>query len=330
VEIINSAIKSDQPVDFIVLDECHRYAGNQFYSIFHQRNPKLILGLSATFERLDGAQILLEQYCPVCDVITLPEAIANKWVSPYKEYKVLIEAPDIELYREYNQKFINSFSFFNFDFDTAMKCLTDIVYRRTFAKAMGLPQGEIDAVTFTWGRMLKARKYFVMDHPKKVEITRKILDYRPNSKAITFSPTKKQADEIKRGYVVHSGKTKKKNAITIEEFSKLKTGVLHGVKGVNEGTDIDGVNLAIMLCNNSSTQEKTQKIGRAIRFEENKEAEIFTLVIKGTVEEAWYNTSTNGKTYIEITEEELDIILAGGELQNLERTAEKSDVLFRL
>ena len=67
-----------------------------------------------------------------------------------------------------------------------------------------------------------------------------------------------------------------------------------------------------------------------IRFEENKEAEIFTLVIKGTVEEAWYNTSTNGKNYIEITEEELDIILAGGELENLERTAEKSDVLFRL
>jgi len=260
IEIINSAVKKTDKIDFIILDECHKYAGNHFYSIFTQRTPKLILGLSATFERLDGAQILLEQYCPVCDVITLPEAIANKWVSPYKEYKVLIEAPDIELYREYNQKFINSFSFFNFDFDTAMKCLTDIVYRRTFAKTMGLPPGEIDAVTFTWGRMLKARKYFVMDHPKKVEITRKILDYRPNSKAITFSPTKKQADEIKRGYVVHSGKTKKKNAITIEEFSKLKTGVLHGVKGLNEGTDIDGINLAIILCNNSSTQEKTQRV----------------------------------------------------------------------
>lgn len=125
---------------------------------------------------------------------------------------------------------------------------------------MGIPSSEVDAVTFTWGRMLKARKYFVMDHPKKIEIARRILDYRPNSKAITFSATIKQAEKIGRGYIVHSGKTKKKNSLSIEQFSKLKEGVLNSVKGLNEGVDIPGLNLGILLCNNSSTQEKTQKV----------------------------------------------------------------------
>ena len=50
-----------------------------------------------------------------------------------------------------------------------------------------------------------------MNHPLKIEITKKILDARPKCKAITFSATIKQAEQIGRGYLVHSGKTKKKN-----------------------------------------------------------------------------------------------------------------------
>ena len=66
-----------------------------------------------------------------------------------------------------------------------------------------------------------------------------------------------------------------------------------------------------------------------IRYEEGKEAEIFTLVIKGTNEESWYNTSTAGKNYIEITEFELDDILSGNEVQSIEKEAKADDILFR-
>lgn len=330
IEIINSAIKKTSPIDFIILDECHKYASAEYFSIFEKRNPKLILGLSAVYTRLDGRESLLEKYCPVCDTITIQEAIFNKWLSPYKEYKVLIDPPDIEDYKEYNKAFINAFSFFNFDFDIAMKSMTNIVYRRNYGKTMGIPSAEVDAITFTWGRMLKARKYFVMDHPKKIEITQRILDYRPDSKAITFSATIKQAEKIGRGYIVHSGKTKKKNGLTMAQFSQLKTGVINSVKGLNEGVDIPGLNLGILLCNNSSTQEKSQRVGRIIRYEEDKEAEVFTLVMKGTMEEGWYNTSTAGKNYIEITEAELNDILQGVITMNVEQTAVKSDILFRL
>ena len=49
--------------------------------------------------------------------------------------------------------------------------------------------------------------------------------------------------------------------------------------------------------------------GRAIRYEDNKEAEIFTLVIKGTMEENWARTSSAGMSVIEINETELDDVL---------------------
>ncbi len=99
-----------------------------------------------------------------------------------------------------------------------------------------------------------------MDHPKKLEITKKILDKRPNSKAITFSATIKQAEKIGRGFVVHSGKTKKKNRLTIGEFSDLNSGVINTAKSLDEGVDIKGLNLAIILCNSSSSTQKTQRV----------------------------------------------------------------------
>lgn len=329
VEIINSAIKADTQIDLLILDEAHRVAADTFYTIFSRRKPKLVLGLSATFSRLDGRHELLNRYCPIVDVLSIHEAIENKWLSPYKEYKVLIEVNDIDQYRLYNQQFNETFSFFEYNFETAMKCLTNIIYRRTYAKKMGVGASEMDAIVFTWGRSLRARKAFVMDHPKKLEITRRILASRPGSKAITFSATIKQAEKIGGGAVVHSGKTKKKNRMTMEDFAKLPRGVIHTAKSLDEGADIPGLNLAIILCNTSSQTQKTQRVGRVIRYEEGKAAEVFTLVIKGTMEEGWYNTSTAGKNYIELSESELDEVLSGIQSENMVQEGKEVDALFR-
>lgn len=262
VEIINSAIKLNSPIDFLILDECHRIPSNTFFAIFDKRSPKIVLGLSATFSRLDGRHELLKRYCPVCDLITVQEAIKNKWLSPYIEYKVMLEVDDLEIYKELNKEFYDTFSIFDFNFEEAMKCLTNIIYRRTYAKKMGIDNKTMDAIIFSWNRSLKGRKAFVMNHPKKIEITRKILSARKNCKAITFSATIAQAEKIGIGCVVHSGKTKKKNRMTLEEFSKLKTGVINTAKSLDEGADIKGLNLAIILCNTSSQTQKTQRVDK--------------------------------------------------------------------
>lgn len=330
VEIINSAIKIDSHVDFLILDECHRIPSETFYEVFKQRNPSMVLGLSATFSRLDGRHELLDKFCPVCDVISIKEAIDNKWLSPYKEYKVIITPDDIEEYRQLNKTFNEMFAIFNFDFELAMNCLTNIVKRRVYAKKMGIPASDMDGIVFSWQRALKGRKAYVMNHPKKLELTRKILAYRQDKKAITFSATIAQAEKIGGGYVVHSKQTKKKNRISVEEFSQLPFGVMHTAKSLDEGADIKGLNLAIILSNTSSQTQKTQRLGRVIRFEEDKEAEVFTLIIKGTMEEHWFNTSTSGKEYIEITESELDEILKGCESENIVHEAKESDLIFRL
>ena len=70
--------------------------------------------------------------------------------------------------------------------------------------------------------------------------------------------------------------------------------------------------------------------GRVIRYEDGKEAEIFTLVIAGTNEIHWFDTSSAGKSIIEITEKELDEILAYKPNVGNETTVSTSQLLFRL
>lgn len=330
VEIINSSITIEEKVDLLVLDEIHHLVSNTFIAIFKQTNPTYVLGLSATFNRLDGRHELLNKYCPVCDTITVQEAIDNDWLSPYKEYKVFLDVPDIDVYREYNQLFLDSFSFFGMDFELCMNCLTNIVARRTFAKTNGVSEREVTAQIFTWQRAMQARKNFVMNHPKKIEITRLILRNRSNKKAITFSATIAQAEKIGIGNTVHSGKTKRKNRITMEEFAKLKVGVINASKSLDEGADVPGLNLGIILCNTSSSTQKIQRLGRILRFEQNKEAELFTLVIRGTMENSWFNTSTSGNSYIELNEEELNYVLTGNKPEKIEKIAKSDGLLFRL
>lgn len=337
VLIINTAVKQERLYDLMIIDEVHKSAATTLIEIFNKCKAPMILGLTATFERLDGRHEILNKYCPIVDTITVKEATANGWLSEYKEYKVMIEVDDIDTYYDLNQQFLNHFAFFNFNFDLAMSAVTDFNIRNRYAEQLvgtndsqllANTRKEVAAHAFSWQRALKGRKDFVMNHPKKIEIAELILSYRPEAKAITFNSSIAQAEKFKNGFVVHSGNTKKKNRISLEEFSNVDVGIIHSSKMLTEGLDVKGLNLAIILHNTSSPTERIQKIGRVIRKEGEKQAEVFSLVIKGTMEQQWFSKSSKGLASIEINEEELISILKGENLNKQEKVQESTGFLF--
>jgi superfamily II DNA or RNA helicase len=78
---------------------------------------------------------------------------------------------------------------------------------------------------------------------------------------------------------------------------------------LTEGLDVKGLDLAIILHNSSSSTERIQKMGRVLRLEENKKAEIFSILIRDTVEEQWFKKSAKNTEFIELNEYELDYVL---------------------
>jgi len=73
-------------------------------------------------------------------------------------------------------------------------------------------------------KALHARKSFIENHPKKIEICRRIIDAKPNTKGILFCPTIKFAKEIKRGKVLYSAQKTSENKKIIEEFNVAEKG----------------------------------------------------------------------------------------------------------
>ncbi|MBO7451646.1 MAG: hypothetical protein J6U54_14880 [Clostridiales bacterium] len=52
-------------------------AADTFSKVFEKVSYNNILGLTATFERLDGKEILISKYAPVCDTIPIELAETN-------------------------------------------------------------------------------------------------------------------------------------------------------------------------------------------------------------------------------------------------------------
>ena len=325
VQIINTIVKHEWSVDILVLDEIHRYAPSTFSEVFKKVCYRYILGLTATFERLDGKHQLIAKYCPVIDTITQVEALTNGWVSSYKEYQVIIDVDDIEEYNKYNKEFVEHYEFFNFDFNLAMSLLGPKGFiNRAKLRDERCPNGTeeqrkamFNAITYhatSFMRCIQKRKAFINNHPKKIEIARRIIEARKDKKIITFSNNIKMAESIGMEGRVYSGKdSKKKGRLTLEEFQNGDFNLIHSICKLNEGADLKGLSVAIILGLDSSETKATQKKGRVIRKENDKKAEIFNIVINDTVECKWFLNSHANQTYITIDESGLDDVLQGKE-----------------
>jgi len=323
VMVINTAVKQRRQYHMIILDEVHRYASDVFSLVFKQVGYKYILGLTATFERLDGKEILLQKYAPVIDKITLEDSLINGWVSPYIEYEVLINVDDIAQYEEMNREFTEHFEFFNYDFNLAMEMVGKDGWKKRQALRDRMCPQEASAsvrkqmlsnITYHamgFMRVIQSRKKFINEHPKKIELARKIIEARKDKKIVTFSKKVDVAEQIGYGEV-YTGKTSKKRSATIlEDFKNKKVGVLNSCEKINEGLDVGGLSVAIILGLDSAKLKAVQRVGRVIRYEPGKQAEIFNLIINNTVETKWFSTAHPDGNFKVIDEEGLEKVLRG-------------------
>lgn len=322
VIVLNTAAAKPFYCNFLVIDEAHRAAAESLSKVFQNCNPKFILGLTATYERLDGREKeILDKYCPVCDSVSIEEAVANGWMSQHTIYKVVLDV-DITEYVKANQAFMNHFAFFNFQWDDAMKAVCDIKFRQQYAKQMGCTLQEVTAHSFGWNKAMQFRKNFIANHPKKIEVAKHILENRKETKAITFNTSIKQCEAYGFGHVVHSKKKDKENKELLDSFSKAGPGeVLHNSKVAKEGYDCPGLGLVIITGFHSDKISLQQCIGRGVRFEPGKHAEIFVLCLKGAQDNKWFQKASQGLEYIEINEQELDLVLKHQPLNKRVRTS---------
>jgi superfamily II DNA or RNA helicase len=74
--------------DFIIVDEVHHGPAASYRAIFDRFSPKILLGLTATPERMDGASVAADFGNRLAAEIRLPEALEEKLLCPFQYFGV--------------------------------------------------------------------------------------------------------------------------------------------------------------------------------------------------------------------------------------------------
>ncbi|KAA8478232.1 superfamily II DNA or RNA helicase [Arcticibacter tournemirensis] len=74
--------------DYIIIDEVHHIAASSYRPVLQKFEPKILLGLTATPERMDGEDILKDFDHTIAAEIRLPEALNRKLLSPFQYFAV--------------------------------------------------------------------------------------------------------------------------------------------------------------------------------------------------------------------------------------------------
>ncbi|PWA04634.1 DUF3427 domain-containing protein [Flavobacterium psychrotolerans] len=238
VQTLNNRIDSLQLsntfYDFIIVDEVHHIAASSYRSILKHFEPKILLGLTATPERMDNEDILKDFCNVIAAEIRLPEALNRKLLCPF-QYFGITDSIDLSNVTWQNGRYSPSE-------------LTNI-YTRSDKRI-----GEI---------ISNLNKY--LTNIKDV----RALCFCISQEHAQFMAEKFLLSGLKADYLVSS-----RNEIRDDirkRFSSKQINYLFVVDIFNEGVDIPEIDTVLFLRPTESLTVFLQQLGRGLRLAEDKE-----------------------------------------------------------
>tara|TARA_R110000868_G_scaffold248084_1_gene504463 strand:+ start:1245 stop:2417 length:1173 start_codon:yes stop_codon:yes gene_type:complete len=293
VLVINTAVKRIHNVDFLILDEIHRYAAETFKNIFLKATYKYIMGLTATLEREDGLHDVILSYLQVFDEITVNEALENEWISPYEVYNISVPFGDGDAVAY--KKADNSFKHFAAQLGRGAEAF------KTAQLWISSSDKKEQGIAAAYYKCMRNRKTICLNNSNKIGVIKQIVDIFEDRNGLLFSATTEFADSLQTklgdiSLTFHSKLTKKNQEYVIKRFKDKRTKVrfLSSVKALNEGFNVPDCSLGIIAGSNSTKRTFIQQLGRVVRFQPDKEALVINLYTPETQEEKWMNKRLDG------------------------------------
>ena len=225
--------------DYIVIDEVHHGAAQSYKKLLEYYKPKVLLGLTATPERMDGEDITRFFDKKMAYELRLPEAIDNKLLCPFQYFGV--------------SDFVD---------------LSELKWTRG-----GYEVSELENVYVLDTEKAKRRAQDIITN------TIKYVDDIENVKALGFCVSIKHAEFMANEFnnagipsIALTGNSNdeiRKNAAKNLTDGNIK--VIFTVDLFNEGVDIPQVNTILFLRPTESLTIFLQQLGRGLRISEGKE-----------------------------------------------------------
>jgi superfamily II DNA or RNA helicase len=225
---------SPEYFDYIVIDECHHLTANSYRGIINYFQPKVLLGLTATPERMDGGDIQEDFHNRIAAEIRLPEALNRKLLSPF-QYFGITDSIDLSKVGWERGRYVAS---------------------------------ELSSVYTANDRRIRE----IIDALDKY--TKDINDVRALGFCITIEHARFMAEKfslagLKADYLT-SANTQNRDIVR-SQLLKKEINYLFVVDIFNEGVDIPEIDTVLFLRPTESLTVFLQQLGRGLRLSENKE-----------------------------------------------------------
>jgi superfamily II DNA or RNA helicase len=287
-----SAYKLDgNHYDVIVCDEIHLGLSPEYRKFFENNTWDRLLCMTATLPEDMEYKEVLYSIAPTVYQISLDKCVQLGLVSPYEIYCIPVELTSEEQqdYKKANNLFVYyKYKLGQFDaFDQAK-------YIMGPGKHTATNEDKASAAQFY--RAIRNRKAVVDHADNKVAELQKIVISNIGEKILVFGGsnefTNKLADATDTfSTVYHSGKTKKQREKALEDFRSGNKPVLCSTKALNQGFDVADATMAVICGLTSKALTMIQRVGRIIRYQEDKIGKIYVLYVKDSQEEKWLKSS---------------------------------------
>ncbi|WP_049919972.1 DEAD/DEAH box helicase family protein [Halobiforma nitratireducens] len=263
----------------VVFDEVHHLGGEGYREIGRLLAAPGRLGLTATFERPDGAHDVIERIVgPLVHRIDADE-LAGEHLAPYdlKRLEVTLTADEREEYERNQETFTDYLAQSNI----RMQSGSDY---QELVKRSGSDPAAREALL----ARQRARE-IARGSEAKIDALESILDRHREARTIVFTAHNDLAYEVSERFLIPTITHRTGAAERREVLERFREGTYSRIATSNvldEGVDVPDASVAVVLSGSASEREFTQRLGRILRpKEDGRRALLYEVVTADTSEE---------------------------------------------
>jgi superfamily II DNA or RNA helicase len=262
----------------LVVDEVHHLPAPTYQQIPEMTIAPDRLGLTATYERADGAHEQLEDLLGAVVYREEVDELAGDYLSEYETIHLQVELTNEEqttydeeyqLYRDY----VDSHDF---------ELWKENGYAEFLKRTSYDPQGRRALIA-----KQRAEK-IARTAEKKRDTLDNLLKQHYDDRAIIFTANNEFAYEISQEFVVpcitHQTETEERTEI-LERFRTGEYSMLATSQVLDEGVDVPSANVGIILSGSASKRQYAQRLGRILRPTDDRQpARLYEIITEDTME----------------------------------------------
>jgi superfamily II DNA or RNA helicase len=262
----------------LIFDECHHLAGPSYLEACTASIAPFALGLTATPERQDGREYLLDEAIgPVVYRKGITE-LAGEYLAAYDVEQLIVELTEAEKLHYTTEREI----YLNFIRSQGIR----------FSAKGGWSDFVIQSSRTSQGRRafkaFREQRRVALTCESKISLVGEIIARHAKDRIIVFTNDNPTVYTLSRllllPCITHQTPTKERKEI-LERFNDGRYPVVLTSKVLNEGVDVPEANVAVVLSGSGSVREHVQRLGRILRMGKDKRALLYEVITRNTVEE---------------------------------------------